>query len=273
MPGGVDVHLVALGEDFAGERVELGDPLDVVAEELDAHGELLVRGLDLERVSADPELAAHQIGVRTLVLDVDEMPQHRVAPDALALVQTDRDRAVVDRGTQAVDARDRRDDDHVAPLEERPRRRVPHAVDLLVARAVLLDVGVAPGDVRLGLVVVVVRDEVLNGVLGEELLELAVELRGQCLVVREDQGGPAGFGDDLCHRHGLPRSGDATQCHMALARRERALQPDGRRRLVTSEIPRQNEPEGSLRSWPIERNLERLAVGHGCLILEQTFCY
>ena len=138
------------------------------------------------------------------------MPQHRVAPDALALVQTDRDRAVVDRGTQAVDARDRRDDDHVAPLEERPRRRVPHAVDLLVARAVLLDVRVAPGYVRLGLVVVVVRHEVLDSVLGEELLELAVELRGERLVVREDEGGPPRIRDDLRHRHGLPRTGDAT---------------------------------------------------------------
>ena len=186
MPGRVDVHLVTLGEHLAREGVQLRDALHVVAEELHAHRELLVRRLDLEGVAADPELSAHEIGVRALVLNVHEMPQDRVAADSLAPLQTNGDRAIVHRRAEAIDARDRRDDDHVAPLEERPRRRVPHAVDLLVARAVLLDVGVAPGDVRLGLVVVVVRDEVLNGVLGEELLELAVELRGQCLVVRED---------------------------------------------------------------------------------------
>jgi hypothetical protein len=42
-------------------------------------------------------------------------------------------------------------------------------VDLVVDRGVLLDVGVARRDVGLGLVVVVVADEVLDGVVGEEL--------------------------------------------------------------------------------------------------------
>ena len=54
-------------------------------------------------------------------------------------------------------------------------------------RRVLLDVRVRRRHVGLGLVVVVVRDEVLDGVVREELLELAVELRRQRLVVRDDQ--------------------------------------------------------------------------------------
>ena len=88
---------------------------------------------------------------------------------------------------EAVDARDRRDDDHVAPLEERLGRRVAHPVDLVVDERVLLDVGVRLRDVGLGLVVVVVGDEVLDRVLREERLELAVELGGQRLVRRDDQ--------------------------------------------------------------------------------------
>ena len=51
----------------------------------------------------------------------------------------------------------------------------------------LLDVGVGARHVGLGLVVVVVGDEVLDRVVGEEALELAVELGGQRLVGREDQ--------------------------------------------------------------------------------------
>jgi hypothetical protein len=47
---------------------------------------------------------------------------------------------------------------------------VAHAVDLLVNRAVLLDVGVGPRHVGLGLVVVVVGDEELDRVLGKKLL-------------------------------------------------------------------------------------------------------
>ena len=91
------------------------------------------------------------------------------------------------RLAEAVDAAHARDDDHVAAVKQRARRRVPQLVDLLVDVRVLRDVGVGPRDVRLGLVVVVVADEVLDRVLREELLELGTELRRERLVVRQDQ--------------------------------------------------------------------------------------
>jgi hypothetical protein len=59
---------------------------------------------------------------------------------------------------------------------------VPQPLDLVVDRGVLLDVGVGGGDVGLGLVVVVVADEVLDGVVGEELPELVGQLGGEGLV-------------------------------------------------------------------------------------------
>jgi hypothetical protein len=65
---------------------------------------------------------------------------------------------------------------------------VPQPVDLVVAGRVLLDVRIGPGEVGLRLEVVVVADEVLDRVVREELLELLVELRGQRLVVRHDEG-------------------------------------------------------------------------------------
>ena len=58
---------------------------------------------------------------------------------------------------------------HVAPHEQRARRRVAQPVDVVVDRGVLLDVEIGLRDVRLGLVVVVVGDEVLDGVVREEL--------------------------------------------------------------------------------------------------------
>ena len=56
----------------------------------------------------------------------------------------------------AVDARHRGDDDDVVALEQRARRRVAHAVDLLVDRGFLLDIGVGARDVGFRLVVVVI---------------------------------------------------------------------------------------------------------------------
>ena len=94
------------------------------------------------------------------------------------------------RRAEAVDARDGRDDDDVAAREERGRRREPKPRDVVVPGRVLLDVEVGLRDVRLGLEVVVVRDEVLDRVLGEELAELVAELRRERLVVRDDERGP-----------------------------------------------------------------------------------
>ena len=48
---GIDVDLVALGQQLAGQRVDLDDALDLVAEEVDAHGQLLVGREDGRGVS------------------------------------------------------------------------------------------------------------------------------------------------------------------------------------------------------------------------------
>ena len=83
---------------------------------------------------------------------------------------------------------------------------MPHAVDLLVDRGFLLDIGVGARDVGFGLVVVVVGDEIFDRVVGEERLELAVELRGQRLVRRQDQRRALRRLDHLGHGEGFARS-------------------------------------------------------------------
>ena len=55
--GRVDDELVEHGHLLAGERVDDLDALDLVAEQLDADGRLLVGGVHLDRVAAHPELA------------------------------------------------------------------------------------------------------------------------------------------------------------------------------------------------------------------------
>ena len=93
-----------------------------------------------------------------------------------------------------------------------------HAVDLLVDGGFLLDVGVAARDVGLGRVVVVVGDEILHRIVGEEALELAIELGGQRLVGREDEGRALRRLDHLGHREGLAGAGDAQEHLVALQR-------------------------------------------------------
>ena len=77
---------------------------------------------------------------------------------------------------------------------------MPQLVDLVVAARILLDVGVGPGQVGLGLVVVEVADEVLDGVVREELAEFRVQLGRKRLVVGQHQRRPLNLFDDRRHR-------------------------------------------------------------------------
>ena len=212
-----DVLEVVL-DDLARHGVEVLQALHLVAEQQRPERRLLVGREDLQRVPAHAERAAAQRRVVAVVLQVHELAQELVAVHVLAL---DDDLAVLVVGlrrAEAEDARHRGDDDHVAAGEQGRRRRVPQPVDLLVDRRVLLDVQVPRRDVGLGLVVVVVGDEVLDRVRREVRPELVAQLRGERLVVRHDQRRPLDRLDRRGHRHRLAGAGGAEQRQAAVAR-------------------------------------------------------
>ena len=215
-----------LVEHLAGQRVEVGDRLDLVAEQVDPVGRLRVGGVDLQRLPHHPEAAPGEDRVVALVLHRDQLPEQRLALDPLADLEQDHLLAVQLRRADAVDAGDGGHDDHVAAGEQAGRRRVAKPVDLVVDRRVLLDVEVLRRHVRLGLVVVVVGDEVLDRRLREELAELVAELRGERLVVGDHQRRPAEPLDRGGHRERLAGSGGAEQGHELLP----GLHPLGQRR-------------------------------------------
>ena len=192
------------GVDLAGERVEVRDLLDLVAEEGDPVGRLHVRGLHLDDVAADPEPPAPEQRVVPRVLDVDELPEHHVPVDLEADPERDGLVLVLLGGADAVDAGDGGDDEDVAPRQQRGRRGMAKPVDVVVDRGVLLDVEVRLRDVRLRLVVVVVGDEVLDRATRQELAELVAELRGQRLVVRDHERRLLHLLGDPRHRRRLP---------------------------------------------------------------------
>ncbi|MEL7302669.1 MAG: hypothetical protein AAGJ53_03135, partial [Pseudomonadota bacterium] len=159
------------------QRIEFGDCFDLVAEQRNAPRAILVVSReDLDSVAANAKRAADKVRVAPPVLQRNEVGEKLALADLFAGLQRERHRGVRLDRADTVDAGDRCDDDHVIAFKQRARCGVPHAVDLLVNRGFLLDVRVGARDVSLRLVVVVIRDEVLDGVLREEAFELAVEL-------------------------------------------------------------------------------------------------
>ena len=94
---------------------------------------------------------------------------------------------------------------------QRRRRAVAQALDLLVDGGILFDIGIGGGDIRFRLVIIVVGDKVLDRAVRKELAKLGAELRGQRLVVRDDQRWALYALDDGGHRIGFARAGDAQQ--------------------------------------------------------------
>ena len=203
--------------DRAEERIDLRERIDLVAEELDAVGHVVVGGEDFDDVAADAEGSAAEVAVGALVEDFDQLAGDVFALDLLALFQ-EQQHAVVGFGrAEAVDAADGGDDQAVAALEEGARGGEAQLVEFVVDGGFFFDVEIGGGNVGFGLVVVVIRDEIFDRVVGEEILELVIELGGEGFVVGHDEGGAVGGFDDLGHGEGLARSGDAEQDLVLLA--------------------------------------------------------
>ena len=77
--------------------------------------------------------------------------------------------------------------------------------------AVLFDEQIALRDVGLGLVIVVVANEVLDRVVREKLAELGVQLRRQRFIGCKNDGRAPLPGDHIGHGEGLARAGHAQQ--------------------------------------------------------------
>src|ERR1700738_1078539 len=212
---GVDREARVLLADRAEERIDLREGVDLVAEELDAVGVLVVGGEDFDDVSADAEGCAAEVDIVAVVEDFYEAAGDVFALEALTLFEQE-EHAVVGFGrAEAIDAGDGGDDDAVAALEEGTGRGEAKFIQLFVDGGFFFDEEVAGGGVGLGLVGVVVGGEVLDGVGGEEGLELVIELGGEGLVVCEDEGRAVGLGDDAGHGEGLAGAGDAEE-HLVL---------------------------------------------------------
>ena len=187
MGGREDEQFRHLIDHLAGHRVQPDDPLHLVAPELDARDGLLIGREYLESVAAYPELAPDQLHLVPLVLNVDE-PLDGISHRVLDPPHQTQQLALILLGrAQPVDRRHRCHDDHIVSHQKASGGRMTEAVDLVVDRGVLLYIGVGLWDVGLGLVVVVVGDEVLDAVVGEELAELVGKLGSQGLVRSENE--------------------------------------------------------------------------------------
>ena len=80
---------------------------------------------------------------------------------------------------------------------------------MLIDGSVFFDIGVARRNVGLGLIVVVIGNEILHSVIREKFPHLGIKLSGERFVWCQNQRRSAKLGNNMSHRERLPRAGDA----------------------------------------------------------------
>ena len=192
----------------------------------------MLGGKDVNRVATHTESAARKIHVIALVLHAHQLHDHVALAQLVACTQRHHHLVVGLGLADTVDRRHRGDDDHIAPLQYAFGARQTHLLNVLINCRVFLDKQIALRHISLGLVVVVITDEILHRVVREKLAELAVKLRSQSFVGGKNNRRPAQSGNHIGHGEGLARTGHPQQGLKHLAVSHAFDQLRNRRRLV-----------------------------------------
>ena len=183
-----EVIVVKFLKHLSADRVNGQNGVYLIAEILDAHNVISVRKGDINGIPLNAETPARKFYIITDILGGYKLLEQRVHRHLLAALQFYHVLREVLRRSQTVDATDGRDNNDVFPSGEQRRHGTqPQSVDLFVDTQVFLDVQVCTRDVRFGLVIVVVRDEILHGVVRKEGFHLRVQLRREGLIMAHDE--------------------------------------------------------------------------------------
>ena len=104
---------------------------------------------------------------------------------------------------QAVNGGHGGNDDGIRAFQQGLGGGQAHLFYVLVDGGVFFDIGIGGRHVCFRLVIIVIGNEVFHGIVREELPHFAVQLRGQCLVRRQDQRRTLDFLDQVGNGKGL----------------------------------------------------------------------
>ena len=209
---GVNADLVELPPGFACQGIKFRNRVDLIAEEIKAPGRIVIVGREqLNRIAAYAEGAPRKGEIIALILQGDELRHQLAWINLVPAREVDGHLCVGLDRADTVNARHRRHDDTIIPLQNGARRGVAHPVDLLIYARVFLDKRVRAGDVSFRLIIIIIADEIFDRIVREEGFKFGIKLRGEGLVRCHDQGGALRLLDDLRHGEGLAGAGHAKQ--------------------------------------------------------------
>ena len=228
---------------FTRQNVYLAYPVDLVAEKFNAESGRVRRGHHFDGISPCAELVPCEGEVVAIII-YRYQPTHKLlAGDCHSLAHGQNERLVFRGVAEGIYAGNARDDYNVTPFKQRRRCAVAETVDFIIYEGVLLNIKVAPGDIRLRLVIIVVRNKELHRIVGKKFLEFRAELRRQRLVVRKNERRTVDLFDYRRHGERFSRSRHADERLLPVAAKNAADKRVNRLRLVACRFIRGDELE------------------------------
>ena len=202
---------------------------------------------DINHITAHTKGATLEIHLIACVLHLGQTLEQITLRKLVALAHMHDHLVVFIPVADTVDTRHGGHNDAVVTFDQALGRRQAHLFDVLVDRGVFFDKQIPARHVGFGLVVVVIRHKIFDGILGKEFLELGIQLRRQRLVGRQHQRRATRAGDHVGHGVGLARARHAEQCleRQAVIQTRDQLFNGGR--LITSRRKRLMQPEWAAR--------------------------
>ena len=212
MRGRVDGNVLQGVRSLARDGRKLRNALDFIAKVFHPDGQLLhVGGHDFHNIAAHAEGGAAKGDIVARKLDFHQPAQQLVQRQRHARAQRNHLPGVFAGIAHGIDAADRRHNNHIPALLQGGGGAVAQAVNFIVDRRILFNVGIGGCDVSFRLVIIVVGYKVFHRAVGEKRFEFRAQLGGQRFIVGDYQRWALHALDDRGHGKRLARACYAQQ--------------------------------------------------------------
>ena len=181
--GGINGSIRKHALQLSRNDIDLTNAIDLVTEKLNAQCAVVhICGDDFHRVAIDTEAITLEGNIVAAVAVGNQFADENIAADGHSRSNCKNKSLVFARVTERINAGNGCYDDDVATLKERACCAMAQAVNFIVDKGILLDIHILARNVRLGLVVVVVGNEIFHSGIGKEFTHLGADLRRQGFV-------------------------------------------------------------------------------------------
>ena len=193
------------------ERIDDFDVFYLIKAKFDAVCPVAGCWENINRVATDAKIATFEGDVVAVILNFGERADELIHVAHFALCDAHRHGLIIVWRTDAINTRDRCDNQGVTAREQCLSCAVAEAVNLFIDSTVFFNVCVRTGNVGFRLIVIKIRNKIMHFIFREKLAKLRIKLSGKSFVVGKNEGWAIVFLNNIRHCEGFARTSNPKQ--------------------------------------------------------------